>query len=320
MPNSPTVLDREKHLNQLLKDREQLTDQDAKKAMDGVIDAMHESLKNLTAWDRVLLARHPKRPHIDAVIQTLFQDFTELHGDRLYADDSAIMGGIGLFNGLPVTVIGHRKGGNTRENIATNFAMPHPEGYRKALRLMKQAEKFNRPIMTFIDTPGAYPGIGAEERGQAEAIAQNLKAMSHLNVPIITVILGEGGSGGALALAVSNHVLMAENSIYSVLSPEGYASILWKDSTRAMEAADVMKLTAADLLELKLIDGIINEPIGGAHRAPELFYKSLKDALRRALELYLLRPKEALTYGRYQKYRNMGFYQRFNVRPEESVS
>ena len=318
MPKDQTILDLEKQLDQLLKERDQLTEDSAKTAMDGVIDAMHQSMRSLTAWDKVLLARHPKRPHIEAVIEALFQDFTEFHGDRFYADDPAIMGGIGLFNGLPVTVIGHRKGANTTENIETNFAMPHPEGYRKALRLMKQAAKFKRPIMTFIDTPGAYPGIGAEERGQAEAIAQNLKAMSHLNVPIITVILGEGGSGGALALAVANHVLMTENSIYSVLSPEGYASILWKDSARSKEAADVMKLTASDLLEMRLIDGIIKEPLGGAHRDPQAFYKSLKDALRRALELYISRPDDALVYGRYQKFRNMGFYQRFNIRPEES--
>lgn len=318
MPKDQTILDLEKQLDQLLKERESLTDDAAKKAMDGVIEAVQQSMKKLDAWDRVLLARHPKRPHIEAVIEALFQDFTELHGDRFYADDPAIMGGLALFNGLPVTVIGHRKGANTAENIETNFAMPHPEGYRKALRLMKQAAKFKRPIMTFIDTPGAYPGIGAEERGQAEAIAQNLKAMSHLNVPIITVILGEGGSGGALALAVSNHVLMTENSIYSVLSPEGYASILWKDASRSKEAAEVMKLTASDLLELRLIDGIIKEPLGGAQRDPLAFYNALKDALRRALEIYISRPDDALIYGRYQKYRNMGFYQRFNLRPEES--
>ena len=318
MPKDQSILDLEKKLDQLLNERDTLTDEKAKGAMDGVIDALHQSMKSLTAWDRVLLARHPKRPHIEAVIDALFQDFTEFHGDRFFGDDPAIMGGLAFFNGLPVTVMGHRKGSNTAENIETNFAMPHPEGYRKALRLMKQAAKFKRPIMTFIDTPGAYPGIGAEERGQAEAIAQNLKAMSHINVPIITVILGEGGSGGALALAVSNHVLMTENSIYSVLSPEGYASILWKDASRSKEAAEVMKLTASDLLELRLIDGIIKEPLGGAHRDPLAFYKSLKDALRRSLEIYLSRPDDALIYGRYQKYRNMGFYQRFNVRPEES--
>jgi len=277
-------------------------------------------MQSLSAWDRVLLARHPLRPHVEDVIDVLFTDFIELKGDRYYKDDPAIIGGIALFNGIPVTVIGHRKGRTTEEKIKNNFAMPHPEGYRKAMRLMLQAQKFKRPIMTFIDTPGAYPGVGAEARGQAEAIGQNLKQMSQLSVPIISVILGEGGSGGALALGVSNHILMTENSIYSVLSPEGYASILWKDSSKAFLAAEVMKLTSYDLLELKLIDGIINEPLGGAHQNPSIFYKSLKDVLRRTLEIYMHQPPHIIKEGRIQKYRNTGFFQRFNPLQKEGSS
>lgn len=277
-------------------------------------------MESLSAWDRVLLARHPKRPHVEDIIDVIFTDFIELKGDRLYKDDKAIIGGIGLFNGIPVTVIGHRKGRSTEEKIESNFAMPHPEGYRKALRLMQQANKFNRPIMTFIDTPGAYPGLGAEARGQGEAIGQNLKQMSQLNVPIISVVVGEGGSGGALALGVSNHILMAENSIYSVLSPEGYASILWKDSSKAALAAEVMKLTSYDLLELGLIDGIINEPFGGAQRDTHQFYKALKDSLRRTLEIYIHQPPQMIKDGRIQKYRNFGFFQRFNPQKKEGTS
>lgn len=319
MSNNPTILQLEKQLDQYMDELSTLKNAKKKVALNRTINAKLKAMQDLTAWDRVLLARHPNRPHAQAVIAAIFQEFTEFHGDRLYGDDPAIVGGIGLFNGIPVTVIAHLKGDTTEENIKRNFAMSHPEGYRKALRLMKQAAKFKRPIMTFIDTPGAYPGLGAEERGQAEAIAQNLKAMSHLPVPIITVILGEGGSGGALALGVSNHIWMTENSIYSVLSPEGYASILWKDASRAKDAAEAMKLTAHDVLEMGLIDGIIKEPIGGAQRDPLHFYKAIKDTLRRSLEIHLHQPADALIAGRYQKFRNMGFYQRFNVPSQESV-
>jgi len=315
MPKS-TILDLEKKVIALKNEIENTPSLKLKKQL----KKWEVKMQSLSAWDRVLLARHPLRPHVEDVIDVLFTDFIELKGDRLYQDDPAIIGGIALFNGIPVTVIGHRKGRTTEEKIKNNFAMPHPEGYRKAMRLMLQAQKFKRPIMTFIDTPGAYPGIGAEARGQAEAIGQNLKQMSQLGVPIISVILGEGGSGGALALGVSNHILMTENSIYSVLSPEGYASILWKDSSKAYLAADVMKLTSYDLLELKLIDGIINEPLGGAHHDPSVFYKSLKDALRRTLEIYMHQPPHIIKEGRIQKYRNTGFFQRFNPLQKEGPS
>lgn len=317
MPKKQTILDLEKELDQSIAQLETLKDPKKIAAKKVSIQSKLNSMEHLTAWDRVLLARHSKRPHAKAVIDAVFQDFIEFHGDRLYGDDAAIMGGVALFNGIPVTVIAHLKGTTTEENIRSNFAMSHPEGYRKALRLMKQAAKFNRPIMTFIDTPGAYPGVGAEERGQAEAIAQNLKAMSQLPVPIITVILGEGGSGGAIALGVSNHIWMTENSIYSVLSPEGYASILWKDASRVKEAAEAMKLTAKDVLEMGMIDGIIQEPLGGAQRNPLQFYKAIKDTLRKSLEVHLKQPVNILVSSRYQKFRNMGFYQRFNVSSQE---
>lgn len=319
MPKKMTILSLEKELDASIEQLANLKDAKKKAAKNRSIKTKLKAMEQLTSWDRVLLARHPKRPHAKAVIAAIFQDFTELHGDRLYGDDQAVMGGIGLFNGIPVTVIAHLKGNSTEENIQSNFAMSHPEGYRKALRLMKQAAKFNRPIMTFIDTPGAYPGVGAEERGQAEAIAQNLKVMSQLPVPIITVILGEGGSGGAIALGVSNHIWMTENSIYSVLSPEGYASILWKDASRVKEAADAMKLTAKDILEMGLIDGIIKEPLGGAQRDPLQFYKAIKDTLRKSLEVHLKQPADIIVSSRYQKFRNMGYYQHFNVPSQEST-
>jgi acetyl-CoA carboxylase carboxyl transferase subunit alpha len=230
---------------------------------------------NITRWQRTQIARHPQRPYTLDYIEALMEDFVELHGDRNFADDKSIVGGVAWFNGKPVMVIGHQKGRNTKEKVERNFGMPHPEGYRKALRLMKLAERFNIPIITLIDTPGAFPGIGAEERGQAEAIARNLIEMADLTVPVITVVTGEGGSGGALALAVSNWVMMLENSIYSVISPEGCAAILWKNQDYAQDAAEAMKLTAPDSLENKIIDEIIPEPIGGAHREPAAAAKLL---------------------------------------------
>jgi len=271
-----------------------------------------KAMTNLTAWDRVLLARHQLRPTSIEFINYLCDDFIELHGDRLYRDDKSIIGGIGSINGKIVTIIAQQKGKTLEDNLERNFAMPHPEGYRKALRLMKQAEKFKRPIITLIDTPGAYPGIGAEERGQGEAIAKNLLKMSSFTVPIISVIVGEGGSGGALALGVANKVLMLENAIYSILSPEGYASILWKDATLAKKAAEVMKLTSYDLEEFGIIDRIIKEPLGGAHfNKIETFQNTKKAILEELYELnkftgYVLRDK------RIDKYRQFGFFQRFN--------
>lgn len=271
-----------------------------------------EAMTNLTAWDRVLLARHQLRPTAQEYIEHIFDDFIELRGDRLYRDDQAIIGGIALLNGVSVTVVAQQKGKSLEENLTRNFAMPHPEGYRKALRLMKQAEKFRRPIITFIDTPGAYPGLGAEERGQGEAIAKNLLEMSSLTVPVIAVVIGEGGSGGALALGVANKVLMLENAIYSILSPEGYATILWKDASKANQAAEVMKLTSYDLQEFGIIDKVVKEPLGGAHfDRIQTFENTKKMIVNELLELIKFEPYE-LREHRIDKYRQFGFFQRFN--------
>ena len=260
----------------------------------------------LTAAERVAIARHPQRPNITNFIGALFTDFFEQRGDRLAGEDAAILGGVALYHGRPVTVIGTRKGKTLEENLQCNFGMPGPEGYRKALRLMRQAEKFRRPIFTFIDTSGAYPGLEAEERGQGEAIARNLFEMSRLEVPVITVITGEGNSGGALALGVANRVLMLENAVYAILSPEGFASILWKDAARSAEACELMKLTAPDLLSLGVIDDIVPEPEGGAHLASAIAFRQLDRALTRHLaELDKLSGK-ALAAERWQKFRSMG--------------
>ncbi len=257
----------------------------------------------MNPWEKVQLARMAERPTSEDYIHLIFDDFIELHGDRLYSDDKAIIGGIGKLNGMPVTVIGQQKGRTTKENLDRNFGMPHPEGYRKSLRLMKQAEKFGRPIVCFVDTPGAYCGIGAEERGQGEAIARNLYEMSMLKVPIISIVIGEGGSGGALAVAVSDQVWMLENAIYSILSPEGFASILWKDSKRAQEAAEVMKITADDLLGLGIIEKIIEEPKGGAHNSLDEVSEMLKDHLMTALDEFRAFGKDELINKRYDRYR-----------------
>jgi len=271
-----------------------------------------KEMTKLTAWDRVLLARHQLRPTAMDFINYMSPDFIELHGDRLYRDDMSIIGGIGTIDGQVFTIIAQQKGKTLEENLERNFAMPHPEGYRKALRLMKQAEKFGRPIITIIDTPGAYPGIGAEERGQGQAIAMNLLEMSELTVPVISVVIGEGGSGGALALGVANKVLMLENAIYSILSPEGYASIIWKDASLAPKAAEVMKLTAYDLEEFSIIDRIVKEPLGGAHFDKEKTYADTKAAiLEEYYKLRRLSPTE-IHYQRNNKIRNFGFLQRFN--------
>ena len=238
---------------------------------------------SLSAWQRTQLARHPKRPHTLDFLKLLLEDFIELHGDRFYGDDAAVVGGLATFDGEPVVLIGHQKGRDTRENIARNFGMPHPEGYRKALRLMQLAGKFGKPIITFIDTPGAYPGLGAEERGQAEAIARNLREMAALRTPILSVVTGEGGSGGALAIGMGNRVLMLEYAIYSVISPEGCAAILWGDAAKAPEAAESMRITAPELLRLRVIDAIVPEPVGGAHRDWEGAAGHLREALREHL-------------------------------------
>lgn len=267
-----------------------------------------EAYDDLSAYDRVYLARKATRAHIKDYIRFLFEDFIELHGDRLYKDDHSMIGGLALFKGIPVTVIGHVKGENLEENLDCNFGMSSPEGYRKALRLMKQAEKFNRPIITFIDTPGAYPGLKAEKHGIGEAIARNLMEMASLEVPILTVIMGEGGSGGALALSVADRIIMLENSVYSVLSPEGFASILWKDKEgkRVKEAADLMKMTADDLYQLKVIDKVISEPVGGVNNENISVMYDLKNYLYKSLIELSKESKKSLVQKRYYKYRQIG--------------
>ncbi|WP_284641144.1 acetyl-CoA carboxylase carboxyl transferase subunit alpha [Paenibacillus silviterrae] len=265
-----------------------------------------ELYQNLSVKQKMQLARHAQRPTTLDLINHIFTDFIELHGDRLYGDDLAIVGGIARLNGLPVTVVGHQKGKDTKDNISRHFGMPHPEGYRKALRFMKQANKFNRPIITFIDTPGAYPGSAAEERGQGEAIARNLMEMASMRVPILCVIVGEGGSGGALALGVGNRVFMLENAIYSVITPEGAASILFRDASKSMEAAEAMKITADEILKLGIIDGIIPEPKGGAHRDVAAQAESIKSTLWTSLEELLKLSEQELVEDRYNKFRQMG--------------
>jgi acetyl-CoA carboxylase carboxyl transferase subunit alpha len=269
----------------------------------------------LNAWQRTQLARHPKRPHTRDWCKLLLDDLIELHGDRVYGDDAAIVGGLARFEHQSVVVIGHQKGRDTREKIARNFGMPHPEGYRKAHRLMDLAAKFGKPVLTFIDTPGAYPGLGAEERGQAEAIARNLKRMASLPVPIIVVVTGEGGSGGALAIGMGNRVLMLEYAVYSVISPEGCAAILWGDAGKAPDAAEAMRTTAPELLQLGIIDGIVPEPLGGAHRDWEGAAAGLRAALRE--QLWTLRPKsrDELVSERYEKFRRMGRFEETTAPP-----
>ncbi|MGH7393236.1 MAG: acetyl-CoA carboxylase carboxyltransferase subunit alpha [Candidatus Rokuibacteriota bacterium] len=268
-----------------------------------------KTFAGLTAWQTTQLARHPRRPHMRDFCRLVFEDFIELHGDRLYADDQAIVGGLARFEGQGVVVVGHQKGRETREKLARNFGMPHPEGYRKALRLMQLAEKFAKPLIALIDTPGAYPGIGAEERGQAEAIARNLREMAALRTPIVAVVTGEGGSGGALALGMGNRVLMLQYAVYSVISPEGCAAILWGDAAKAAEAAEIMKITAPDLLRLGVIDGVVPEPAGGAHRDWDMTAANLKAALAAHLADLKVKSPEALVTERYDKFRRIGAFE-----------
>ncbi|HWO97338.1 MAG TPA: acetyl-CoA carboxylase carboxyl transferase subunit alpha [Bacillus sp. (in: firmicutes)] len=261
---------------------------------------------NLKPWDRVQIARHPDRPTTLDYISHLFTDFFECHGDRYYGDDAAIVGGIAKYHGLSVTVIGHQRGKDTKENIKRNFGMPHPEGYRKALRLMKQAEKFSRPIICFIDTKGAYPGKAAEERGQSEAIAKNLFEMAGLSVPVICIVIGEGGSGGALALGIGNYIHMLENSTYSVISPEGAAALLWKDAGLAKKAAETMKITAPDLKEMNIVDEVIPEVKGGAHRDVRRQAELMDEVLKQSLLDLKKMTSEELIEHRYLKYKKIG--------------
>ena len=313
---SSQLLDFEKPLIELEAKIEELKKFSKEKGIDladeiKTLQTKSETLKkniygNLTPWQRISIARHPERPGVIDYIKMLFEGFMEMHGDRYYGDDPAVVGGIARFNGQPVTVIGHVKGKNTKENLARNFGMPHPEGNRKALRLMEQAEKFGRPVFSFVDTPGAYCGIGAEERGQAQTIAASLTRMMTLRVPVIPTIIGEGGSGGALAIAVGDYILMLENAVYSISTPETFASILLKDSTKAQEVAGAMKMTARDLEGFGVIDEIIAEPLGGAHKnAPEMA-KTLGKSLQKALNSIKKLPPEKMLEKRYEKFRGIG--------------
>jgi acetyl-CoA carboxylase carboxyl transferase subunit alpha len=273
-----------------------------------IVKVREEIYSQLTPWQRTQLSRHIDRPHTLDYIQLIFEDFIELHGDRGFMDDSAMVGGLARLDGEAVLVVGHQKGRDMKEMGYRNFGMPHPEGYRKALRIMELGARFRKPIITMIDTPGAYPGVGAEERGQAEAIAHNLREMATFPVPIVVVVIGEGGSGGALAIGVGDRILMMENAVYSVISPEGCAAILWRDGTKGPLAAEAMKLTAADLLELEVIDEVIPEPVGGAHRDYHGAAATLKKAIVRHLTELQTVPEERLVSDRYQRFRRMGTF------------
>jgi len=309
-------LDFEKPIKELEKKIEELKNFTSKKKIDlsSEIKCLEQKLEDLkvstysklSRWQRVQLARHPQRPYTLDYIQMIMSDFMELHGDRCFSDDKAIVGGLAKINGFKVMVLGHQKGRGTKENILRNFGCAHPEGYRKSLRIMQLAEKFNLPILVFIDTPGAYPGIGAEERGQAHAIAFNLREMVQIRTPILVVVIGEGGSGGALGIGVGDRILILENAYYSVISPEGCAAILWKDSTKASEAAEVLKLTAHDLLHFGIADEIIKEPLGGAHTNPQETASNLKEAIIRNFKELLSVPLDELLDARYKKYRKIG--------------
>jgi acetyl-CoA carboxylase carboxyl transferase subunit alpha len=265
--------------------------------------------KNLTPWQMTQLSRHPGRPYTNDYIETICEEFQELAGDRMYADDPAIVAGLGRINGRPVMIIGHQKGRDIKSKVRRNFGMPRPEGYRKALRLMKMAERFHLPLLTFIDTPGAYPGVGAEERGQSEAIARNLLEMAELRTPIVCTVIGEGGSGGALAIGVGDRTIMLQYSTYSVISPEGCASILWKSADKARDAAEALGLTAPRLKELGLVDKIVREPTGGAHRNPKAMARRLKAVLLNELDALEQLPTDELLEQRYQRLRRYGAYQ-----------
>ncbi len=315
---SAYTLEFEKPLQELERQIEELRRLQTERQIDvdGEVAALQQKLdtlkgeiySKLTPMQRVTVARHPRRPYSLDYLSTIFTDFIELHGDRLFMDDPAIVGGWARLAGVSVMVIGHQKGRDTKENLKRNFGMPHPEGYRKALRLMQLAARFGAPVITLIDTPGAYPGLGAEERGQSEALARNILEMSALETPIVTCVIGEGGSGGALALGVADRVLMLENSVYSVITPEGCAAILWKDASQRERAAAALKITAEDLLRLKVIDEIIPEPLGGAHQDPDATGERLREALiRHVTELRKIRP-EKLVRRRAEKYAAMGTF------------
>jgi acetyl-CoA carboxylase carboxyl transferase subunit alpha len=306
--------DRQREIDRLEKDVEELrhlaggadADGELQRIRDQLAELRREFYVHLGAWQRAQIARHPQRPYTQDFIGLLFTNFVELHGDRRFADDKAIVAGLAKFHGRPVAVIGHQKGRDTKQRLARNFGQPKPEGYRKALRVMELAAKFGRPIFTFVDTQGAYPGIDAEERGQAEAIAYNLRAMARLPVPIIVTVTGEGGSGGALAIAVGDRVNILENSFYSVISPEGCAAIMWRDSSKAETAAGALRITARDLKELGIVDEIVPEPEGGAHTDYESTARLLDEVLDRQLLMLTNAPTKDLLAARYEKFRNMG--------------
>lgn len=310
-----TEKERQREIDALERDVEELsrlsvptgeTSAEIERIRSEVDELKREFYTHLGAWQRLQLARHPQRPYTEDYIRLLFDSFSEIHGDRNFADDTALITGMAFFHGKPVMIVGSQKGRDIKQRLARNFGQAKPEGYRKALRAMQLAGKFRRPILVFVDTPGAYPGVGAEERGQAEAIAFNLREMSRLPVPIIITITGEGGSGGALAIAVGDRVFMLENSVYSVISPEGCASIMWRDPSKAEIAAEALKITAGDLLELQLVDEIVPEPEGGAHFDPEAAARMLEPFLVRSLdELSALEPEQLLNQ-RYEKFRRMG--------------
>lgn len=310
------VLDFEKPIVELERKIEELKNFTSDKKIDlsSEVKKLEEKLEklkkevysSLSPWQRVQIARHPQRPYTKDYIEMILTDFVELHGDRAFAEDLAIIGGLAKLDGRKILVIGHQKGRDTKENISRNFGCAHPEGYRKSIRLMELAEKFNLPILTLIDTPGAYPGIGAEERGQAEAIAYNLRRMMSLAVPIVSVVIGEGGSGGALGISIANKICVMENAYYSVISPEGCAAILWKNSAKAPMAADVLKLTAKDLLEFGIIDEVIQEPMGGAHRNPDLASQALKVVLLKLFKELESKSIEKILEARYDKFRQIG--------------
>jgi acetyl-CoA carboxylase carboxyl transferase subunit alpha len=288
----------------------QVSDAELERLRSEIHELKRDFYTHLDAWQRTQLSRHPQRPYTLDYVRLVFQDFRQLHGDRSFGDDPAIVAGMARFHGRPVAVIGHQKGRDTKQKLARNFGMPKPEGYRKALRIMQLAAKFGRPVFTFVDTPGAYPGMDAEERGQAEAIARNLREMARLPVPIIVTVTGEGGSGGALAIAVGDKVNILENAIYSVISPEGCASIMWRDAAKAELAANALKITARDLLDLNLVDEIVPEPDGGAHLNHEAAAGLLEPVLERSLEDLLRLPTGDLLERRYEKFRRMGqFFQ-----------
>jgi acetyl-CoA carboxylase carboxyl transferase subunit alpha len=320
-----TVLDFEKPIVELEKKISELRnlstdgnlnlESEVKKLESRLAHVKKETYGALSPWQRVQIARHPKRPYTLDYVQNLFTDFVELHGDRTFADDKALVGGLAKFEGRPVVVMGHQKGRDAKENIMRNFGSAHPEGYRKALRLMQLAERFSLPIVVFVDTPGAYPGVGAEERGQAYAIAVNIRDMARTQTPIVVYVIGEGGSGGALGIGVGDRVSVLENAYYSVISPEGCAAILWKDRTKAPEAAAALRLTARDLYDLKLIDEVLKEPLGGAHIDPAATSENIRQSLRAHLEEIGKTDVRQLVEKRYERFRSIGHYRSAGVVP-----